>query len=94
MNHEEKHISSYQSLAIVLVILLFLTTISVLITGFHLGAFTVAVALMIASVKVFIVLRQFMHLKFENRFLRLAVTGVFALFAVVTIITFIDYYFR
>lgn len=94
MNHEEKHISSYQSLAIVLVILLFLTTISVLITGFHLGAFTVAVALLIASVKVFIVLRQFMHLKFENRFLRLAVTGVFALFAVVTIITFIDYYFR
>ena len=94
MSNDEKHISSYQSLAIVLVILLFLTTISVLITGFHLGAFTVAVALLIASVKVFIVLRQFMHLKFENRFLRLAVTGVFALFAVVTIITFIDYYFR
>ena len=77
-----------------LVILLFLTAISVLITGFHLGALTVAVALLIASVKVFIVLTQFMHLKFENRFLRLAVTGVFALFAVVTIITFIDYYFR
>jgi cytochrome c oxidase subunit 4 len=94
MNHEEKHISSYQSLTVVLVILLFLTAISVLVTGFHLGALTVAVALLIASVKVFIVLTQFMHLKFENRFLRLAVTGVFALFAVVTIITFIDYYFR
>ncbi|MDX9727757.1 MAG: cytochrome C oxidase subunit IV family protein [Bacteroidales bacterium] len=94
MNNDEKHISSYQSLVIVLVILLFLTTISVLVTGFHLGALTVAVALLIASVKVYIVLTQFMHLKFENRFLRLAVTGVFALFAVVTIITFIDYYFR
>jgi caa(3)-type oxidase subunit IV len=94
MNNDEKHISSYQSLTVVLVILLFLTAISVLITGFHLGALTVAVALLIASVKVFIVLTQFMHLKFENRFLRLAVTGVFALFAVVTIITFIDYYFR
>ena len=94
MNNDEKHISSYQSLVIVLVILLFLTTISVLVTGFHLGALTVAVALLIASVKVFIVLTQFMHLKFENRFLRLAVAGVFALFAVVTVITFIDYYFR
>jgi cytochrome c oxidase subunit IV len=94
MNNDEKHISSYQSLTVVLVILLFLTAISVLVTGFHLGALTVAVALLIASVKVFIVLTQFMHLKFENRFLRLAVTGVFALFAVVTIITFIDYYFR
>jgi cytochrome c oxidase subunit IV len=69
MNNDEKHISSYQSLTIVLVILLFLTAISVLVTGFHLGALTVAVALLIASVKVFIVLTQFMHLKFENRFL-------------------------
>ncbi len=94
MNHEEKHISTYQSLVIVLVILLFLTTISVLVTGFHLGALTVAVALLIASVKVFIVLTRFMHLKFENRFLRLAVAGVFVLFALVTVITFIDYFFR
>lgn len=94
MDNDEKHISSYQSLIIVLVILLFLTAISVLVTGFHLGALTVAVALLIASVKVYIVLSQFMHLKFENRFLKLAVTGVFALFAVVTVITFIDYYFR
>jgi cytochrome c oxidase subunit 4 len=94
MNNDEKHISSYQSLTIVLVILLFLTSVSVLITGFHLGALTVAVALLIASVKVFIVITQFMHLKFENRFLRLAVTGVFTLFAVVIVITFIDYYFR
>jgi caa(3)-type oxidase subunit IV len=94
MKNDEKHISSYSSLTVVLVILLFLTTISVLVTGFHLGALTVAVALLIASVKVFIVLTQFMHLKFENLFLRLAVTGVFTLFAVVTVINFIDYYFR
>ncbi len=94
MNKDDRHISTYPSLTVVLVVLLFLTTISVLVTGFHLGALTVAVALLIAGVKVFIVLTQFMHLKFENRFLRLAVTGVFTLFAVVIIITFIDYYFR
>ncbi len=94
MKNDEKHISSYESLTVVLAILLFLTTISVLVTGFHLGALTVAVALIIASVKVFIVLSQFMHLRFENRFLRLAVAGVFVMFALVTISTFIDYLFR
>lgn len=94
MKHDDKHVSSYQSLVIVLAILLVLTTISVLITGFHLGPFTVAVALVIASVKVAIVLINFMHLKFESMFLRLAVSGVFLLFAVVVVITFIDYFFR
>ncbi|MFZ0471755.1 MAG: cytochrome C oxidase subunit IV family protein [Bacteroidales bacterium] len=94
MKQEEKHISSFSSLAVVLAILLVLTTISVLATGFHLGPFTVVLALVIACTKVAIVLTQFMHLKFENMFLRLAVTGVFVLFALVVIITFIDYYFR
>jgi cytochrome c oxidase subunit IV len=94
MKQDEKHISSYSSLAIVLAILLTLTTISVLATGFHLGPFTVVLALVIASTKVFIVLTRFMHLSFESLFLKLAVTGVFVLFALVVIITFIDYYFR
>jgi cytochrome c oxidase subunit 4 len=94
MKQEEKHISSFSSLAVVLAILLVLTTISVLATGFHLGPFTVVLALVIACIKVAIVLTQFMHLKFENMFLRLAVTGVFMLFALIVIITFIDYYFR
>jgi cytochrome c oxidase subunit 4 len=94
MKQEAKHISSFSSLAVVLAILLVLTTISVLATGFHLGPFTVVLALAIACTKVAIVLTQFMHLKFENMFLRLAVTGVFVLFALVVIITFIDYYFR
>ncbi|MFZ2285688.1 MAG: cytochrome C oxidase subunit IV family protein [Bacteroidales bacterium] len=94
MKHDDKHISSYESLVVVLAILLALTTVSVLITGFHLGALTVALALLIACVKVAIVLTQFMHLKFENRFLRLAVSGVFLLYTLVVIITFIDYFFR
>ena len=94
MKDEKKHISTYRSLVTVLVILLALTTISVLITGIHLGPVTVAVALVIASVKVAIVITQFMHLRFENLFLKLAVSGVFTLFALVILITFIDYFFR
>ena len=94
MKDEKQHISSYASLTVVLIILLTLTTISVLITGIHLGPVTVAVALVIASVKVAIVITQFMHIRFENLFLKLAVSGVFTLFALVILITFIDYYFR
>jgi cytochrome c oxidase subunit 4 len=94
MKNEEPHISSYSSQAIVLVVLLTLTTISVLVTGWHFGPFSFAVALIIASIKVRTVITYFMHMKTENLFMRLMVTGVFALFALVIIITFIDYFFR
>lgn len=94
MDHEEVHVSSYASLAKVLVALLILTTISVSATGWHLGAITAAVALVIASIKVGTVITYFMHMKFESLFLKLLVTGVFLIFALVIIITFIDYLLR
>jgi cytochrome c oxidase subunit IV len=71
-----------------------LTTITILVIKLHLGAFTVAMALTLASIKTAIVLSYFMHLKFENLLLRLMVGGVFLLFAIIIVITFIDYYFR
>ena len=94
MKNNENHVSSDSLNWTVLVILLILTTISILAIKFHLGAFTVALALILASIKVSIVLTYFMHLKYENLLLRLMVGGVFLLFAVVIAITFIDYYFR
>jgi cytochrome c oxidase subunit 4 len=90
----KSHISSYTSHAIVLVALLVLTTLSVTVTSFHLGAFSVAIALIIASVKVATVIINFMHMKFENLFLKLMIAGVFLIFALIIVITFIDYYFR
>ena len=94
MKKNETHITGYLTYTIVLIVLLLLTTLSVFITGIHLGAFTVALALLIASVKVATVLSYFMHLRSENLFLKLAVTGVFVLFTLVIIITFFDYLFR
>jgi cytochrome c oxidase subunit 4 len=94
MENHDNHITSYSLNWTVLLVLLTLTTISVLAIKFHLGAFTVAIALLLASIKVAIVLTYFMHLKFENLLLRLMVGGVFLLFAIVIVITFIDYYFR
>jgi cytochrome c oxidase subunit 4 len=94
MKNHENHISSDFLNWKVLLVLLILTTISILAIKMHLGAYTVALALLLASVKVTIVLTYFMHLKFENLLLRLMVGGVFLLFAIVIAITFIDYYFR
>ena len=94
MKNHDNHITSYTLNGTVLLILLLLTSITILAIKFHFGAFTVAVALIIACVKAAIVLTYFMHLKFENLLLRLMVGGVFLLFAIVVGITFIDYYFR
>jgi len=94
MKNNENHVSSDSLNWSVLVILLILTTLTILAIKIHLGAYTVALALILASIKVTIVLTYFMHLKFENLLLRLMVGGVFLLFAVVIVITFIDYYFR
>ena len=94
MNNHENHISSDFLNWKVLLVLLLLTTISILAIKIHLCPYTVALALILASIKVTIVLTYFMHLKFENLLLRIMVGGVFLLFAIVIGITFIDYYFR
>lgn len=88
------HISSYTQHALVLIGLLVLTLFTVLVANLDLGAFAYAGALVIASIKVFVVLSYFMHLKYESLFVKLMVGGVFLLFALVIIITFIDYLLR
>jgi cytochrome c oxidase subunit IV len=94
MKKDEIHISSYVSHTIVLIVLLILTAVSVTATGWHLGAFTVAVALLIASIKVATVILNFMHVKHESLFIKIMISGVFIIFTLVIIITFIDYYLR
>jgi cytochrome c oxidase subunit 4 len=94
MDNQETHISSYSSHAIVLIVLLILTSISVVATGFHLGPLSVAVALIIAGIKVRTVIYYFMHIRFESLFLKLMVSAVFVIFGLIIIITFIDYLLR
>jgi cytochrome c oxidase subunit 4 len=74
MDQRKPHISSYISHARVLTALLFLTLITVLLTWIDLGVFTIAVTLLVASVKATIVLTWFMHLKFESAFTKWIVT--------------------
>lgn len=94
MDNEKHHITSFISHGKVLIALLTLTAITVMITSIHFGVFSVGIALLVASVKAFIVLTYFMHLKHESKFTRWMVAGVFLLFALVVIITFFDYLFR
>ena len=88
------HISSYFSHGVILTILLALTAVTVLVAELHLGAISVGVALLIASIKGTTVLTYFMHLKYESLFFKLMVAGVFVMYALVILFTFFDYVFR
>jgi cytochrome c oxidase subunit 4 len=89
--NEKNHIIPYRTFLFVLAGLIVLTLTSVTLTRISLGTMTVAIALIIAAVKSSFVLRIFMHLKFESRMFSIAVMGVISLFAVVLIITLLDY---
>jgi cytochrome c oxidase subunit 4 len=94
MENEKHHIVSYKTYTVILVALIALTFLSIGITNIELGSFTVAGALLLASVKSFLVLTYFMHLKFDKPYIKIMVGFVFAVFLVVIVITFIDYFFR
>jgi cytochrome c oxidase subunit IV len=95
MSHEPKHkIVPYRVYFLILLALVTLTFISIGITTIHLGKWTVAGALILASVKTFLVLTYFMHLKFDKPYIRIMVGFVFTIFVVVIIITFLDYLYR
>jgi cytochrome c oxidase subunit IV len=94
MENEKHHIIPYRTLLLVLGLLITLTLISVAVTQISLGTLTVAIALMIAAVKSSFVLRIFMHLKFENRFISSMVIAVILIISAVIFITMLDYIYR
>jgi cytochrome c oxidase subunit IV len=94
MDNEKSHIIPYRTFLLVLAGLIVLTLTSVAVTKIYLGTLTVFIALFIAALKSSLVLRVFMHLKFENRMFTLMVIAVTLLIGVVIIITLLDYLFR
>ncbi len=93
-NNSQHHIVKYKTYFFVLLALLIFTSFSVAITRIDLGRLAIVSALLLASVKSSLVLWYFMHLKYENRVLRLMVALVLFVFVVVMIITFFDYSFQ
>jgi cytochrome c oxidase subunit IV len=94
MANNVSHTTEYRVLARVLLVLMFLTFLTITVTSYHLAAFSVTIALLIAGVKGFFVLTYFMHLKYESMLLRILVAMIFVLYAVIVLITFIDYAYR
>ena len=94
MINEEKHITGYPVYAKVLTVLLVLTSLTILVPWLDLTAFTVLIALILASTKAGIVLTYFMHLKMEGMIFKIFVIMVLAIYASVIVLTFSDYIFR
>lgn len=94
MANNTTHIIEYKFLSKILLILLSLTILTILVATLELGKLTLTVALLIACVKSYIVMFNFMHLKYESLLLRILVGSVYLLFALIVAITFVDYAFR
>ena len=94
MEHANHHIVPYKVYFLILGILVILTGISVAVTQIDLGALTIGIALLLATIKSSLVLIYFMHLKFENSFFTFMVIGVILLLGLVIFVTFLDYLYR
>jgi cytochrome c oxidase subunit IV len=94
MIDETVHVTPYRTYAWVLIGLMSLTFLTITVTWIDLSSITVLVAMLIASVKAYIVLSRFMHLKFESSLFRAFVIMVLAIYGLVIIGTFADYLFR
>ncbi len=88
-----QHTPGYGVYILVWMALLALTVVTVAVAGINLGGITIATALVIASIKSFLVLKIFMHLRSESKTFR-AFVGVALLFLIISfILLFSDYSF-
>jgi cytochrome c oxidase subunit IV len=94
-NHDthENHITSYGTFTLVWLALMILTGVTVAVAGINFGALTVAIALLVASVKTWLVLTIFMHLKFEDVAFKVFVAVAVFFLIISFILLFSDYSF-
>ncbi len=89
-----EHSHGYGIYVLVWLGLLALTGLTVAVAGINIGGFTIATALIIASVKAYLVLIIFMHLRNESKVFRVFVL-VAAFFLIISfILLFSDYSFQ
>jgi len=91
--HSEHKPQGYGTYLIVWLGLLALTALTVTVAGINFGGLTVTTALLVASVKSYLVLKIFMHLGAEQKVFRIFV--IVALFFVIVsfVLLFSDYSF-
>lgn len=92
LEHAE-HSHGYGGYILVWMALMALTGITVAVAGLNFGGLTIATALVIASIKSYLVLRIFMHLRSESKTF-IVFVGVAILFLLISfILLFSDYSF-
>lgn len=95
-NHDTniEHSHGYGIYILVWLGLLALTGLTVAVAGINIGGFTVATALIIASLKAYLVLTIFMHLKSESKTFRVFVLVALFFLVISFILLFSDYSFQ
>ncbi len=88
------NIIPYRQFLLVLAGLIALTLFSMFLTQIYPCAFTVIVVFLIAAVNSFMVLRFFMHLRFENRLLNIMLVCIVLLISLVIAVTLSDHLYR
>jgi len=94
MEKEKHHIVPYRVYFYILLALITMTFMSIGIVHINLGGYSVLGALIFSTIKSTLVLTWFMHLKFDQPFLRIMVVFVILVFAALLFITYLDYFFR
>jgi len=89
--HIEKPGHSYGKYIVVWLALLTLTAITAVVAGVNLGEVTIAVALIIASVKSYLVLTVFMHLNVESKPFKIFVLVALFFLIVSIVLLFSDF---
>jgi cytochrome c oxidase subunit 4 len=96
MEHNQEHVEQKYGYGIYILVwmaLIALTAITAAFAGINLGEITIATALVIASIKTYLVLTVFMHLNSESKTFK-AFVGVAILFLLISfILLFSDYSF-
>jgi len=89
--HEHSH--SYGIYIIVWLALMALTAVTVAVAGMDIDRFTVATALIIASIKAYLVLTIFMHLRSESKAFVVFVLVALFFLGISFVLLFADYSF-
>ncbi len=89
-----EHSHGYGIYVLVWLGLLALTGLTVAVAGINIGGLTVATALIIASVKAYLVLTIFMHLRSESKVFNVFVFVALFFLAISFILLFSDYSFQ
>ena len=94
MESEKNHITGYFTYVKVWIVLLFFTALNITLATLSHAKWIAPTIFLIAIIQAAVALNWFMHLRWDNKLFRGLVIGVFVFYAVILLVTFLDYKFR